>query len=54
MMREETIATFYKSVLDDPEDMGYTNNLVVSLVEEIIRLKVKYEGMITPENWKEE
>jgi hypothetical protein len=43
---------FRNIVLDNP-NANFINSIVLSLVNEIIRLKVEYEGLIIPEDAKE-
>ena len=48
-MRNEIILAFWKDLQKDPPEMGYAKDIVEPLVEEIIRLKTKYEGLIPPD-----
>ena len=47
-MRNEIILAFQNDLKKDPPTMGYAKELVEPLVDEIIRLKIKYEELIAP------
>jgi hypothetical protein len=47
-MKSEIILAFWEDMQKDPPDMGYAKEIVEPLVEEIIRLKIKYEGLMPP------
>ncbi|MFH1952520.1 MAG: hypothetical protein ABIL06_12985 [Pseudomonadota bacterium] len=39
MMDNETIQAFRNDVINDPDNMGYSKELIMPLIDEIIRLK---------------
>ena len=47
-MTNEIILAFWKDTQNHSSEMSYSKDIVEPIVEEIIRLKVKYEGMILP------
>ena len=47
-MRNEIILAFQTDLRKDPPLMGYAKELVEPLVDEIIRLKIKYGELIAP------
>jgi len=49
-MEDEIILAFREDVIRDDPEMSYAKDLVMPLIDEIIRLKVKYEGMFEPDD----
>jgi hypothetical protein len=47
-MTNEIILFFWKDIQKHSSEMSYSKDIVEPIVEEIIRLKVKYEDMILP------
>jgi hypothetical protein len=48
-MKSEIILAFWEDMQENPPDMGYAKEIVEPLVEEIIRLKIKYESLMLPD-----
>ena len=40
---------FREAIESDSDDMSYSKDIVLGLVNEIIRLKIEYEGLIDPD-----
>ena len=40
---------FREAVESDSDDMSYSKDIVLGLVNEIIRLKIEHEGLIDPD-----
>jgi len=49
-MRDEVILEFKKSVYNDIDNMSYSKEIVKALINEIILMKCKYEGMMLPDD----